>query len=110
MQNLFDPVTLLATLAALAIFFVLVTYFGSGYIKIKGFTKPRMTTLIGMLTFLFIGMTLGVFTVMALYMGDISIVGGELLFNNTYVMIILVAFVVSFLGSLSYLYIYRGGA
>lgn len=111
MQELFgDPIELLIVIAVVAVFFVALTYFGTGRLKIKGFSQPRMTTTIGMATFLFIGMMLGVFTMIALYMGDITVVGGEFLFNNIHVMIILVAFLVSFLGSLSYLYIYRGGA
>lgn len=111
MQELLgNPIELLAFMATLAVIFVIITYFASGRIKIKGFTRPRITTSVGMATFLFVGMMLGVFIVMALYMGDIEMIGGDLLFNNIHIMIILVAFVVSFLGALSYLYIYRGGA
>ncbi len=110
MQNILPPINLLIFLAAFAMLMIAVTYLrGSGTI-LKGFTKPRGSTVIGLAVFLFTGMALGVFIVFSLFTGEIGLVGLEFVFDNTYFMIFTIAFVFAFMLMLSYVYIYRGGA
>lgn len=109
-----SPMEFLAVILMFVGTMVFLTYYGyrimgSAY-RISSFDRARMSTIIGVWTFLFIGMFIGIFAMIALYMGELSVVGWEWLFGTQDYIIALLAFVVAFSVSLGYLYIYRGGA
>ena len=113
MQDILPPTILLFIAMGAAMFFIAITYLRWTGSSLKQFTMPRGATSIGLLVFLFTGMALGIFLVLALYTGDLGIPGGlvnDFVFDNPIFLVFTISFVFAFMLMLSYVYIYRGGA
>jgi len=113
MQELL-PVEFLVAIGISALFMVFMTYFGFNLIfrrTASSFSKPRLSTVFGIWSFLFLALFLGVFAMISMYTMQLGI-GPELgwLFDNTHTFILVCSIVVAFMIPLGYLYIYRGGS
>ena len=113
MQELL-PVNMLIVLGVAAAIMVFMTYYGFRLIfgvRASSFSRPRLSTVFGIWTFLFMGIFLGIYAMLAIYTGELGI-GPELgwLFDNEYMFIFMCSLIVSFLIPLGYLYVYRGGS
>ena len=113
MQELL-PVEFLAVIGISVLFMVFMTYYGFNLIFRKtasSFSKPRISTIFGIWSFLFLALFLGVFVMISMYTAQLGI-GTELgwLFDNTHTFVLVCSVVVAFMIPLGYLYMYRGGA
>lgn len=114
MQELM-PIDLLLVLGVASLVMIFLTYYGlrfatRGMASVSSFTRPQVSMILGIWTFLFIGMFLGVFVAFSMFSGTLQIVGFEWLLGNVDVFIAVIGLSVAFLIPLGYLYIYRGGS
>jgi hypothetical protein len=113
MQELL-PLELLMGIGIVVVFMVFMTYYGFNLIFRKtasSFSRPKMSTVFGIWTFLFMALFLGVFVMISMYTMQLGI-GEDLgwLFDNTHTFIAVCSMIVAFMIPLGYLYIYRGGS